>query len=366
MTPRSQSQESRMARQTVYWEDVREGEPLPPYTYELSLLRLVAFARASGLYDYVHFDRDYAQAAGARDAFISTPHVAGLFGRLLTDWSGPEAEIRSLTFAMRTQSCTNDILTVTGNVGRQYRGEDGAYLVDLVDLNIGHSLAPQAAVATATMALPSRSGEAARPLNSPPAEDPPTPPADMPDFARPFLGKSQPGGDLPARPLTKDEIHLWCEALEDWNPLYWDEEFASASRHGGIIAPPTGLFLGAGSAAGLGVGTMKPGKQIPEPVRQGLTGIALLQSLRQSLIASSTLVIPPGCPEIAVVQAASRYFVPLKPGDTARSEIRMKNCSARKATKLGEGYFITSERLVYNQRSELVRTFELTVLHYHV
>jgi acyl dehydratase len=77
-------------------------------------------------------------------------------------------------------------------------------------------------------------------------------------------------------------------------------------------------------------------------------------------------VIPPGCPEIAVVQAVSQYFVPLRPGDTARSEIRMKNCSAKKATKLGEGYFVTAERLVYNQRSELVRTFELTTLHYHV
>ena len=149
----------------VFWEDVQEGEALPSFTYELSLLRLVAFVRASGLYDYVHFDGNYARAAGARDAFISTPHVAGLFGRLLTDWSGPEANVRSLTFGMRTQSCTDDILTVTGRVGRRYRGEDGAYMVDLADLNIAHAHAPKAVVGSATMALPSRSGATARSLD---------------------------------------------------------------------------------------------------------------------------------------------------------------------------------------------------------
>ena len=355
-----------MGCHSIYWEDVEPGQPLAAFTYELSLLRLVAFVRASGLYDYVHFDGEYARGAGARDAFISTPHVAGLFGRLLTDWSGPGGEIRSLSFSMRTQSCTNDMLEVTGRVGRCYRGEDGAYLVDLVELNIGHALAAQAATATATMALPSRSGEKARPLNATGSVQTDRPAPEVPDFARPFLGQSRRAGGLPTRPLTKDEIHLWCEALEDWNPLYWDEGYAASSRHGGIIAPPTSMFFGAGSAATLGVGYMKPGGQMPDAVRQGLTGIPLLQSLRQSLVQAGTLVSPPGCPEIAVVQAASRFFIPLMAGDTARIELRMKHCGQKKKTKLGEGYFITTERLLYNQRAELVRTQEFTVFHYQV
>ncbi len=350
---------------SLCWEDVAEGQPLPSFTYELSLLRLVAFVRASGLYDYVHFDGDYARAAGARDAFISTPHVAGLFGRLLTDWSGAEGEIRSLSFAMRTQSCTNDILTVTGRAGRKYRGEDGAYLVDVVDLNIGHAVAAHAATGAAVMALPSRSGETARPQTVPVTARTATS-GDVPDFARDLVGKSRPGGYFPARPLTRDDIHLWCEALEDWNPLYWDEAYASASRQGGIVAPSTSMFFGAGSATALGVGCLKPGSPVPSGVLEGLTGIALLQSLRQSLVRAGTLVVPPDCPEIAVVQAVSRFFVPLKPGDTARCELTLKHCSPKKATKLGEGYFVTTERAFYNQRDELVRAQELTSLHYAV
>jgi acyl dehydratase len=355
-----------MERKNLYWEDVAEGDALPSFIYELSLLRLVAFVRASGLYDYVHFDGDYARAVGARDAFISTPHVAGLFGRLLTDWSGPEGEIRSLTFSMLTQSCTGDILTVTGRVGRRYRGEDGAYLVDLADLNIAHSLAPRAAVGSATMSLPSRTGERARPLPAAVTGAGEISATDVPDFARPFIGRSRPGGFLPARPLDKEQIHLWCEALEDWNPLYWDEAYAGGSRHGGIVAPPTGHFQGAGSSVALGVGSLKPCERGPDAVREGLTGTALLQSLRKRWAETSTLVTPPGCPEIAVVRAVSRYYLPLRPGDTARGELRMIGCSQKKATKLGEGYFITTERSFYNQRDELTRVMALTVLHYRV
>jgi hypothetical protein len=32
-------------------------------------------------------------------------------------------------------------------------------------------------------------------------------------------------------------VRLWCEVLEDANPMYHDVEFASRSRHGGIVAP---------------------------------------------------------------------------------------------------------------------------------
>ncbi len=34
-------------------------------------------------------------------------------------------------------------------------------------------------------------------------------------------------------------IRLWCEVLEDANPLYYDREYARTTRHGGIVAPPT-------------------------------------------------------------------------------------------------------------------------------
>jgi len=353
-----------MKYRSLYWEDIEEGQALPVIKYELSLLRLVAMVRASGHYDYVHFDREYARSAGARDAFIATHHVAGLYSRLVTDWSGPEADLRSLTWSMNSQSCADDLLTITGKVGRKYTNDQSEFLVDLVDLNIGHERAPQAASASATLALPSRAGGPAG-ISGSSAQRPKVDPDPlMPEFAKAMLGKVKEGLREPARPLTEDEIHLWCECVEDWNPLYWDREYAASSRYGGIIAPPAGIFFGAGSSARVGVGYLKPGEEVPQAVSAGLTGVALLQEFRKSLIVAGMPFMPPGLPEVAVVRSSADYYTPLRPGDSTRTRQELLNCSPMKRTRLGEGCFVTWVNSAFNQREERVRAVTLTAFHY--
>ena len=49
------------------------------------------------------------------------------------------------------------------------------------------------------------------------------------------------GEEIPTKPctLTKEMIQKYAEAIEDHNPLYFDEEYAKKSQFGGLIAPPT-------------------------------------------------------------------------------------------------------------------------------
>ncbi len=353
-----------MNYRSLYWDDVEVGQDLPAITYELSLLRLVAFVRATGVYDYIHFDRDYAQSVGTRDAFAATPHVAGLFSRLLTDWSGPEAEIKSMNFSMRAQSCAGDVLTITGKVGNKYRSEAGEYLVDIVDMNIAHPLAPQAAVAQATLALPSREGGAVKLAAAPECPAAIESHPEMPDFARALIGKGK-DVTLRTRPLSADELHLWCECLEDWNPLYWDEAYARDSRHGSLVAPPLGLFYGAGSSAAIGVGYHKPGENVPEAVKSGLVGMELLQSLRQDFMAANAPISLPEFPEVVISDSRIDYYRPLRPGDSVRTVQRMVDCGPKKKTRLGEGYFLTWLNSDYNQHDELLKTVKYTMFCYH-
>jgi len=42
--------------------------------------------------------------------------------------------------------------------------------------------------------------------------------------------------------VCKPMIRHWCEAMQDGNPLYTDEEYARESKYGSIIAPPTMLL----------------------------------------------------------------------------------------------------------------------------
>lgn len=43
--------------------------------------------------------------------------------------------------------------------------------------------------------------------------------------------------------VERSMIRRFAEAIGDQNPLYYDEEFARATRWGGVIAPPTFLCL---------------------------------------------------------------------------------------------------------------------------
>ena len=348
---------------SLFWEDIEAGAELPAITHELSLLRLIAFVRATGLYDYVHFDRDYAQLVGARDVFISTPHVAGLFNRLLTDWTGPEGVLRSLSFSMNGQSCSGDLLTITGRVDKKYRNEQGDFLVDVTGLTIGHILLPNAATATATMAVPSRTQPKVR-LVVPTAEKPAAKPGEnIPDSIKSVLGKPK-AIQRRIRPISADAIHLLCEALEDWNPLYWDKSYADKSAYGGIIAPPTANFFGIGSSVNVGLGYLKPGEQVPEPVKRGLTGLPLLQALRDVFLKENSAFKFADYPEVVVAGMSAEYVRPVMTDDLLRVTQEIADCSPLKKTKLGEGHFVTILENTYNQRDELVKAFTKKAFYY--
>ena len=53
-----------------------------------------------------------------------------------------------------------------------------------------------------------------------------------------LIGKS---GEVRIFEVERGAIKRYAYATDDDNPLYWDDEYAAASKHGDIIAPP-GFF----------------------------------------------------------------------------------------------------------------------------
>lgn len=60
----------------------------------------------------------------------------------------------------------------------------------------------------------------------------------LPGKATEFIGKSE---ETVIMEVEKGAIRRFADAIDDPNPLYWDEEYARSSRYGTIIAPP-GFF----------------------------------------------------------------------------------------------------------------------------
>lgn len=137
---------------TRRWDDVHEGDELGPTTMDVTMRRLIM--DVSGTRDLypIHHDREFAKQNGARDIFVNTMFYEGLFGRLATDWAGPEAFLRKLRFSMNAPNCLGDTITSRGWVVRTHV-EDGKKLVDL-EIHLDNQLGPDATVANLTVELP--------------------------------------------------------------------------------------------------------------------------------------------------------------------------------------------------------------------
>lgn len=145
-----------MAQQikTKYWEDTVEGEELPPLERDITAT-LIAVGAISATRDFypVHHDAAFAKASGAQDIFMNILTTGGILGKFLTDWSGPEGEIKKISMRLMVPNYPGDRMKVTGRVEKRYQ-EGDQHLVQ-VALEATNSMGPHVQ-ATAIMALPTK------------------------------------------------------------------------------------------------------------------------------------------------------------------------------------------------------------------
>lgn len=138
---------------TRTWSSVTEGEQLSNLTFPISMRTLmIDVAGTRDLYP-IHHDREFAKNNGARDIFVNTMFYEGLFGRIATDWAGPEAFLRKLRFSMKSPNCLGDTITSRGWVVKKYEDDGGQKLLDL-EIHLDNQLGPSATVASLTIELP--------------------------------------------------------------------------------------------------------------------------------------------------------------------------------------------------------------------
>jgi len=147
-----------MGWKSISWGDVKEGDELPIQRREITRTTVIATAIATRDFTPVHHDHEAAQKAGARDIFLNILTTGGLIGKYLTDWSGPEGQLKKLTIRLGATCYPGDTLISTGKVVRKYT-QGNEHLVD-VEYSLSVATGPHA-WGGATLALPAREhGEA--------------------------------------------------------------------------------------------------------------------------------------------------------------------------------------------------------------
>ena len=147
------------------------------------------------------------------------------------------------------------------------------------------------------------------------------------DEIRSWIGKETPPWTIE---VTTLDVKRFSVATDDLNPLYLDEDKASRSRYGGLIAPP--LFY------------MAP---LTNPVPES-------ELRTDGLPYEGKFPIPPtSLPRLMDGGTEIEFFVPIRVGDTLTGRCKITDIY-QKDGRTGPLIFVVRETSFTNQRGELV------------
>jgi acyl dehydratase len=134
----------------IYLDDVKVGDELPPLVKgPIQQIQLTRYAGASGDFNPIHQDDEFAKAAGMGGVFAHGMLSMGFVGQAVTDWAGP-AGVRKLAVRFAGLVRLKDTITCRGRVLATRGG-----LVDL-ELWAENQRGEKVVTGKATFSLPPR------------------------------------------------------------------------------------------------------------------------------------------------------------------------------------------------------------------
>ena len=149
-----------------------------------------------------------------------------------------------------------------------------------------------------------------------------------------------------SHPVTVSDIRKWAIAVyypNDPPPLFWDEEYAATTRHGGIVAPEEfNPFAWA---------TQTPSMTDPK--------------VAQTAFSEQELgVQPPEYTAMLMTEIRESYGkTRIRPGDVVRSTVRIRDYFEREG-RMGHMLYATVAHEWHNQNDEWLRTTESVYVRY--
>ncbi len=142
-------------KKQLYYEDIEEGAEITPLIKEPDTRQLVMWAGASGDYNPIHYDKDYAIKQGLPGVIIHGQLAGSFLGQMITDWIGEEGCLKKLSLSYKGKNLPGQKLTCCGTVFKKAVEED----CKLVSLRIWieNPDGEKTLTGTAVISLPSRS-----------------------------------------------------------------------------------------------------------------------------------------------------------------------------------------------------------------
>ena len=116
-----------MARQ-LYFEDIAEGSEITTLVKQPTTRQLVMWAGASGDYNPIHYDQNFARSRGLKGVVVQGQLVSSFLGQLMTDWMGEQGILKKLSCSYKGMNYPGEAITCRGKVNKKYV-EDGRHYV---------------------------------------------------------------------------------------------------------------------------------------------------------------------------------------------------------------------------------------------
>ena len=101
---------------TRTFASVNVGDELPALAVPLTRTLIVSTAIATRDYQVVHHDPDVAKERGSQDIIMNILTSNSFVGRFVTDWTGPNAVLKSVKIRLGAPNYPGDTMNVTGSV----------------------------------------------------------------------------------------------------------------------------------------------------------------------------------------------------------------------------------------------------------
>jgi len=113
----------------LYYEDVTQGGEITPLVKQPTTRQLVMWAGASGDYNPIHYDKDFAQSEGLPGVIVHGQLVGCFLGQLITDWIGEQGMVKQLSCSYRGMNFPGEALSCQGKVTKKYVS-DGEHCIE--------------------------------------------------------------------------------------------------------------------------------------------------------------------------------------------------------------------------------------------
>jgi acyl dehydratase len=138
----------------VYAEDVSVGQELPALVKgPIQQIQLTRYAGASGDFNPIHQDDEFAKAAGMGGVFGHGMLTMGFVAQCVTDWSGA-GSVRKLGVRFQGLVRLKDVITCKGRVLSK-SSDNGTHVLEL-ELSAENQKGEKIVSGKATVAVPSR------------------------------------------------------------------------------------------------------------------------------------------------------------------------------------------------------------------